>query len=178
MLSPADSETAHATTKRWSRRIRADMHDAMPTTSHSSLYRRHHWDAPRGFPSAISTSCPTRCNWAFELGPRSDDVYLHVAPMFHSADLLATPYFISGAAHVYLPKFSPTSVLQTYPVLRCNRRLDDTDDADHDHAGPDFESYDYPASGRSSTARRRCRLNGSRRCLQRSKASKRCRPTV
>ena len=55
----------------------------------------------------------------FELGPRDDDVYLHVAPMFHSADLLATPYAMAGAAHVFLPKFSGKAVLeaiQTYSV--------------------------------------------------------------
>jgi long-chain acyl-CoA synthetase len=55
----------------------------------------------------------------FELGPRSDDVYLHVAPMFHSADLLATPYAMAGAAHLFLPKFSGQAVLeaiQTYGV--------------------------------------------------------------
>ena len=56
---------------------------------------------------------------SFELYPREDDVYLHVAPMFHSADLLAMPYVISGAAHVYLPKFSPSaflSAVQSYEV--------------------------------------------------------------
>jgi long-chain acyl-CoA synthetase len=47
----------------------------------------------------------------FELGPRGDDVYLHVAPMFHSADLLATPYAMAGAAQVFLPKFSGQAVL-------------------------------------------------------------------
>lgn len=48
----------------------------------------------------------------FELGPRGDDVYLHVAPMFHSADLLATPYAMAGAAQVFLPKFSGRGVLE------------------------------------------------------------------
>jgi long-chain acyl-CoA synthetase len=38
--------------------------------------------------------------------PRPKDVFLHVAPMFHSADLLANPYTLAGAAHVYLPKFT------------------------------------------------------------------------
>jgi long-chain acyl-CoA synthetase len=47
-----------------------------------------------------------------ELGPRSGDVYLHVAPMFHSADLLANPYLLAGAAQVYLPRFSAQAVLE------------------------------------------------------------------
>lgn len=44
----------------------------------------------------------------------SADVYLHVAPMFHSADLLGTGYTQAGAAHAYLPVFSPENVLQAF----------------------------------------------------------------
>ncbi|MCY4438861.1 MAG: AMP-binding protein [Deltaproteobacteria bacterium] len=40
-----------------------------------------------------------------------DDVMLHVAPMFHSADLLGTPFSLVGAAHVYLPNFTPDAFL-------------------------------------------------------------------
>jgi long-chain acyl-CoA synthetase len=49
--------------------------------------------------------------WAFK--PRDNDVYLHVAPMFHSAEFLSNPFFVSGAVQVYLPKFSARNVLQT-----------------------------------------------------------------
>lgn len=41
---------------------------------------------------------------AAKLAPRCDDVYLHVAPMFHSADLLGNAYLACGAAHRYLAK--------------------------------------------------------------------------
>jgi long-chain acyl-CoA synthetase len=44
--------------------------------------------------------------------PLSDDVFLHVAPMFHSADLLATPWTLAGAAHLYLPKFTSEAVFR------------------------------------------------------------------
>ncbi len=43
------------------------------------------------------------------LGIRHDDVYLHVAPMFHSADLLATALTLCGGAHAYLPEFNPAA---------------------------------------------------------------------
>ena len=43
---------------------------------------------------------------------RRDDVYLHVAPMFHSADLLGTAFSLVGAAHAYLPRFTPELLLQ------------------------------------------------------------------
>ncbi len=51
-----------------------------------------------------------------------EDVYLHVAPMFHAADLLGTGYTINGCAHSYLPVFTPTGVLQAiqdYKVTQC-----------------------------------------------------------
>jgi long-chain acyl-CoA synthetase len=59
---------------------------------------------------------------AMQLGlvvrPRQDDVYLHVAPMFHSADFLANPFVLAGAAHVFLPRFSGRAVLQAIQQFR------------------------------------------------------------
>lgn len=48
----------------------------------------------------------------------SDDVVLHVPPMFHSADLVKTIYLLNGAAHIYLPKFEPELLLQTIEAHR------------------------------------------------------------
>lgn len=45
------------------------------------------------------------------LGIRESDCYLHVAPMFHSADLLGTALTLAGATHVYLPEFSAPAYL-------------------------------------------------------------------
>lgn len=47
------------------------------------------------------------------LAPRPDDIYLHVAPMFHSADLLGNSYIACGAAHIYLAKPSARLILET-----------------------------------------------------------------
>jgi long-chain acyl-CoA synthetase len=55
---------------------------------------------------------------AFECEARSGDVYLHAAPMFHSAELLGTPYTIAGAAHAFLPKFSGPLVLDAIQKSR------------------------------------------------------------
>ena len=44
-------------------------------------------------------------------GAIEDDVMLHVAPMFHSADLLGSPFSHTGAAHAYLPDFTPDAFL-------------------------------------------------------------------
>ena len=72
------------------------------TTGRSKGVRLSHWNI-------------VSCGLAFGLGvgARSDDIYLHLAPMFHSADLIATAWFINGASHCYLPVFSPTEFLQT-----------------------------------------------------------------
>lgn len=42
---------------------------------------------------------------------RPDDIFLHVAPMFHSSDLLATVWFMLGGGHCYLPDFTPQAFL-------------------------------------------------------------------
>lgn len=46
------------------------------------------------------------------IGARRQDVYLHAAPMFHSGDLLATSWQLLGAAHCYLPAYSPQAFLE------------------------------------------------------------------
>ena len=42
----------------------------------------------------------------------TDDVYLHVSPMFHSTDLKSTVITMLGGGHTYLPEFSPQGVLE------------------------------------------------------------------
>ncbi|MGE0874024.1 MAG: AMP-binding protein [Burkholderiales bacterium] len=54
---------------------------------------------------------------AMEYGYRGTDTYLHVAPMFHSADLLGTGYTLLGGAHAYLPQFSPRGFLDAIAQL-------------------------------------------------------------
>ena len=59
---------------------------------------------------------------AMQLGlqmvPRADDLALHTAPMFHSADLLLNPFTLSGGAHFYLPKFTSQAVLKAIETHR------------------------------------------------------------
>jgi long-chain acyl-CoA synthetase len=45
------------------------------------------------------------------LSIRGNDIYAHVAPMFHSADLLGTATTLMGGAHFYLPAFTPDAFL-------------------------------------------------------------------
>jgi long-chain acyl-CoA synthetase len=53
----------------------------------------------------------SQLGFAIGLRARPDDVYLHLAPMFHSADLLAFAWVLVGAGHAYLPAFSPAAFL-------------------------------------------------------------------
>ena len=55
---------------------------------------------------------------AMEMGFRGTDTYLHLAPMFHSADLLATGYTLLGGSHAYLAQFSPKNVLTAIQDFR------------------------------------------------------------
>jgi long-chain acyl-CoA synthetase len=44
--------------------------------------------------------------------------FLHVAPMFHSADLLGTGFTLVGASHSYLPQFSGANLLEAMQDYR------------------------------------------------------------
>lgn len=53
----------------------------------------------------------------------ANDIYLHVAPMFHSADLLGTAYTLVGGAHAYLPVFSPANLLGAFQDCRATATM-------------------------------------------------------
>jgi long-chain acyl-CoA synthetase len=88
--------------------------DAAPMPAHDSaenddavlLYTGGTTGRPKGVRLSHRNVVSNGFQVGFEFGARTDDVYLHVAPMFHSADLLATAYTMAGAAHAFLPKFS------------------------------------------------------------------------
>lgn len=42
-------------------------------------------------------------------GIRTEDVFSHIAPMFHAADLHGTVGFVKGCSHVYLAQFAPAA---------------------------------------------------------------------
>jgi len=60
---------------------------------------------------------------AMEMGFRGTDTYLHLAPMFHSADLLCTGYTLLGGSHAYLPQFTPRNVLGAFQDLRATSTM-------------------------------------------------------
>lgn len=48
----------------------------------------------------------------------AEDRFLHVSPMFHSADLMGTSYTLVGGAHAYLTDFSSKNLLQAIQDYR------------------------------------------------------------
>jgi acyl-CoA synthetase (AMP-forming)/AMP-acid ligase II len=57
------------------------------------------------------------------MGFGTEHTYLHVAPMFHSADLLGTGTTLMGGSHAYLPQFTPTAFLETVQDLRVTHSM-------------------------------------------------------
>ena len=74
--------------------------------------------------------------------PRRDDIYLHAAPMFHSADLLGTVWFLFGAGHIYMPTFTPVGLLETIERYRVTFTMLPPTMIIMALQVPDFDSYD------------------------------------
>lgn len=75
-------------------------------------------------------------------GDRRDDVYLHVAPMFHSADLLATGMTLLGGAHAFLPQFSGKALLEVIRDYRVTKTMLTPTMIIMALQEPDFDQYD------------------------------------
>lgn len=52
-----------------------------------------------------------------------EDIYLHVPPMFHAADLLGTAYTLAGAAHAFLPQFTGRDFLEALSALGVTKTM-------------------------------------------------------
>jgi long-chain acyl-CoA synthetase len=96
------------------------LEDAAPLPAHDStedeeavlLYTGGTTGRPKGVRLSHRNVVANGFQVGFECHAKADDVYLHVAPMFHSADLLATAYTMAGAAHALLSEFSGRSLLE------------------------------------------------------------------
>ncbi len=53
----------------------------------------------------------------YTCGFKPSDIYIHIAPMFHSADLIGTGYTLLGAAHAFLPQFTGDRFLEAVQSL-------------------------------------------------------------
>lgn len=60
---------------------------------------------------------------ATALGAGPGDRYLHVAPMFHSADLLGTAVTLAGGGHTYLAQPSPAAIVDALEARRATMTM-------------------------------------------------------
>jgi len=60
---------------------------------------------------------------AAALGAGPGDLYLHVAPMFHSADLLGTAVTLAGGGHTYLAQPSPGAIVEALEVHKATMTM-------------------------------------------------------
>jgi len=93
------------------------MHPGRPDDEAVLLYTGGTTGRSKGVPLTHRNILSDALQCAPAFGPVCDDVYLHAAPMFHSADLLGTVWFLFGGAHAYMPAFTPTGLLETVERL-------------------------------------------------------------
>jgi len=124
--------------------------DAAPLPAHDStedeeallLYTGGTTGRPKGVRLSHRNVVSNGFQVGFEFHARADGVYLHAAPMFHSADLLATAYTMAGAAHVFLPKFSGRALLEAIQTHGVTSTMLTPTMIVMAMQEPDFEAYD------------------------------------
>ncbi|MEC7488779.1 MAG: AMP-binding protein [Pseudomonadota bacterium] len=79
---------------------------------------------------------------------QKSDLYLHVAPMFHSADLLGTGYTQVGGAHAFLPVFTPSNLLSAFQDCKVTSTMLAPTMIILTLQEPNFEDYDLTSLNR------------------------------
>ena len=89
----------------------AGLHEAQETDPAILFYTGGTTGRSKGVPLSHRNAVANGMQVGHTVGVHSDDVYLHVAPMFHSADLLGTGFTLMGSGHAFLPAFTPADLL-------------------------------------------------------------------
>ena len=89
----------------------AALHDAGEEDTAILFYTGGTTGRSKGVPLSHRNAVANGMQVGHTVGVYSDDVYLHVAPMFHSADLLGTGFTLMGSGHAFLPAFTPADLL-------------------------------------------------------------------
>jgi len=94
------------------------VHRADPQDDAILLYTGGTTGRSKGVPLSHANILANALQTGLATRPTSDDRYLHMAPNFHSADLLATSVTLVGGAHAWLGEFSPRQLLETLATQR------------------------------------------------------------
>ena len=89
----------------------AALHDAGEEDTAILFYTGGTTGRSKGVPLSHRNAVSNGMQVGHTVGVYSEDVYLHVAPMFHSADLLGTGFTLMGSGHAFLPAFTPANLL-------------------------------------------------------------------
>ncbi len=89
----------------------AGLHEAQEDDPAILFYTGGTTGRSKGVPLSHRNAVANGMQVGHTVGVFSDDVYLHVAPMFHSADLLGTGFTLMGSGHAFLPAFTPADLL-------------------------------------------------------------------
>ncbi|MCK4869325.1 MAG: AMP-binding protein, partial [Alphaproteobacteria bacterium] len=120
----------------------APMHEAAETDDALLVYTGGTTGRAKGVRLTHGNIMLNALQIAFVAKPRADDLFLHVAPMFHSADLLATSWVMAGAAHLYMPEFTGRAALQAIQENRVTCSMLTPTMIIMMLQEPDFSSYD------------------------------------
>jgi len=118
LATPADPKDAHPDWPRYEDRLAgadpAPIHDADEDDDALLLYTGGTTGRSKGVRLSHRNIVVNGMQTGMDMRPRADDVYLHIAPMFHAADLFAMTFTLAGSAHAFLPAFSGEAVLEAF----------------------------------------------------------------
>jgi long-chain acyl-CoA synthetase len=120
----------------------APMHDAREEDDAILLYTGGTTGRSKGVQLTHRNVFGDSIQTSLVVGFQPDDVYLHVAPMFHSADLLGMGMTLLGGGHAFLPQYSGKLFLEAVRDYRVTKTMLTPTMVIMALQEPDFDSYD------------------------------------
>jgi long-chain acyl-CoA synthetase len=120
----------------------APMHDAREDDDAILLYTGGTTGRSKGVQLTHRNVFGDSIQTSLVVGFRSDDTYLHVAPMFHSADLLGMGMTLLGGTHAFLPQFTGKAFLEAIRDYRITKTMLTPTMVIMALQEPDFDKYD------------------------------------
>ncbi len=120
----------------------APLHEAAQNDDAILLYTGGTTGRSKGVPLTHANLISNGMQIALAIRAYADDRFLHVSPMFHSADLMGTVFTLVGGAHAYLREFSARNLLQAIQDHRITLSMLAPTIIISTLREPNFDSYD------------------------------------